>query len=463
MLTAVRRYLSRHSMIAPGDRIGVAVSGGADSVCLLRLLLELHSELGIVLHVVHFEHGLRPESAEDARFVAELAERFSLPFHVSSGDTRAHAAERRISIETAARELRYEFFDSLLARHTVDKIATAHTQSDQAETVIMKLLRGAGARGLSGIHPVLKRDQGTIIRPLLFAPRSEVEAHLADLVQGFRTDATNVDCAHTRNRVRHELMPALRALNPEADATLAQTAEILRAEDEYLDVEAERALPFMLQPGEPVRGGGRAAGVSASAMFSLSLEGLSRHPLAIQRRLVRRALIGQLALTLTDTDRVLALMTADANTALELPSGFRVRRLHRELQFLRTEAQRAAVEYSCEVIFTGEPVRLLSPIGAITISIHDAPVSHSSEARTLPLQLTLRNWRAGDRFHAPYTRASKKVKEHLQALKLTPEQRAAWPVLEDAGAHEILWVKGIAVRRIALNGKLLRIEEHQSS
>ena len=290
MLTAVRRYLSRHSMIAPGDRIGVAVSGGADSVCLLRLLLELHSELGIVLHVVHFEHGLRPESAEDARFVAELAERFSLPFHLSSGDTRAHAAERRISIETAARELRYEFFDSLLARDTVGKIATAHTQSDQAETVIMKLLRGAGARGLSGIHPVLQRDQGAIIRPLLLAARAEVEAYLTTAQQPFRTDATNADCAYTRNRVRHELMPALRELNPEVDAALAQTAEILLAEEEYLDAEAERALPFMLQPGEPVRGGGRAAGVSASAMFSLSIGGLSRHPLAIQRRLVRRAL-----------------------------------------------------------------------------------------------------------------------------------------------------------------------------
>src|SRR5947209_19994680 len=139
MLSVVRRYLSRHSMIAPGARIGVAVSGGADSVCLLRLLLELHSELGIVLHVVHFEHGLRPESAEDARFVAELAERFSLPFHLSSGDTRAHAAERRISIETAARELRYEFFDSLLARDTVDQIATGHRQSDPAVRGVMNV------------------------------------------------------------------------------------------------------------------------------------------------------------------------------------------------------------------------------------------------------------------------------------------------------------------------------------
>lgn len=464
MLAALHRYMARHKMVSPGDRIGVAVSGGADSVCLLRLLLDVRAELGLVLHVAHFDHQLRAESGVDVQFVEALAREHDLSMHFGSGDTRAYAAEKRISLETAARDLRYQFFDSLLREGVVDKIAAGHTLSDQAETVLMKLLRGAGARGLSGIHPVLARTRGEIIRPLLFASRAEIETQLANLQQPFRTDATNADITFTRNRVRHGIMPLLADINPDAEHALAQTAEILREEDAFLDAEAERTLPFVLQTGAPARGGGRAAGVGSSVLFSLSLEALSPHPVALQRRILRLACTGVVSLTLDETDRVLALGDAAANTTLELRNGVRVRRLHREIQFLRADAatRMSGGTYEQNATFTGDPLTLSGPLCSIELSLAEGSAAFDQEL-ALPLRVMFRNWRSGDRFHAPYTRTSRKVKEHLQALKLTHEERALWPVLEDLSTHELLWVRGLPLRRLTCNGKALRIRESQSS
>src|SRR3954447_22269375 len=139
----IAKCIRKQGSITPGDRIGVAVSGGADSVALLRVLLELRGELGCVLAVVHFNHKIRPEADSDAEFVERLATEYALEFFGGEGDARKFAEQRRMSLETAARELRYHFF----TRVTVDKVATAHTLDDQAETVLMKLLRGAGTRG----------------------------------------------------------------------------------------------------------------------------------------------------------------------------------------------------------------------------------------------------------------------------------------------------------------------------
>jgi tRNA(Ile)-lysidine synthase len=462
-------------MLSPGDRVGVAVSGGADSVCLLRLLLELRPEIGLVLSVVHFDHQLRPESADDARFVEQLAREHRCDFHLGTGDVRGFASAERESLETAARTLRYRFFDALLASGKLTKIATAHTRNDQAETVALKLLRGAGPKGLSGIFPVLTREHGSIIRPLLFASRDEIEAHLQRIVQPWHNDATNAELIHTRNRIRHTLMPLLREFNPDADAALAQTAEILREEDEYLDQETKRALAFVVLPGEPVRGGGRAAGTHTRASLALSIEGLARYPLALQRRLVRTALQDLTPLTLTDTDRILMLAGVlpdgsnepKTNKWIELPGGIRVRRLHRELQVQRSDVQHdeQAAPQEVSALFDGSPLTLSCGDYSLRLTLAPARTSAFSDALKLelPLALTLRPWRAGDRFHAPHTRAPKKVKEHLQLLKLAPEERVQWPVLELAATHEIVWVRRFLPRRVAIEDQVLTIEELSSS
>jgi tRNA(Ile)-lysidine synthetase-like protein len=152
----VLEYIREHELLKAGDRVGIAVSGGADSVALLRLLLELRKEIGIVLSAVHFNHKLRGvESEEDERFVAELARQHKLELLHEGGDVAAHAAEKHVSLETAAREMRYRYFRHLLTQGCLSRIATAHTLDDQAETVLLKIVRGAGSRGLAGIYPQL--------------------------------------------------------------------------------------------------------------------------------------------------------------------------------------------------------------------------------------------------------------------------------------------------------------------
>src|ERR1051326_4263187 len=206
----IAKYARKHGMIRPGDRVGVAVSGGADSVALLRALVELRGELGCVLVVVHFNHKIRAEADSDAEFVRQLAEKCGLEFFCGERDAKEFARARRVSLETAARELRYAWFREL----GLDKIATAHTLDDQAETVLMKLLRGAGTTGLSGIWPQVRKQRAgggkqKIIRPMLGGRRREVDEYLRSIGKKWREDASNRDVKHTQNKIRHELLPLL--------------------------------------------------------------------------------------------------------------------------------------------------------------------------------------------------------------------------------------------------------------
>lgn len=311
----VLEYVRRHGLLKAGDRVGVAVSGGADSVALLRLLLELGSELGIVLSVAHFHHGIRGAEADaDAEFVAGLASSHKLELHQGSGDVPAHARARRASVETAARELRYRFFATLLKSGAVGKIATGHTLDDQAETVLMKTLRGAGTRGLAGIYPALHSG---LVRPLLGVRRRELEEYLRGLGQEWREDSSNRDPRHLRNRVRHELLPLLeREFNPEVTRVLAETAEVARAEEEFWQREVERLLP------EVCGGGGG----------SLQLKTLLAQPLAVQRRLVRAALERAGASFDFRHGEEMLRLAQKSKGALELAGGWRVVRGKGELR-----------------------------------------------------------------------------------------------------------------------------------
>src|SRR6185437_5720369 len=247
----VRKYVLDHGLLTAGDRVAVAVSGGADSVALLRVLLELRKELGIVISVAHFHHGIRAAEADaDQQFVAEISSRLELPFHCGSGDAPAHAREHGLSLETAARDLRHQWFSKLLAEDKADKIATAHTLDDQAETVLMRVLRGAGAQGLSGIAPLHKEKR--LIRPLLEVRRTQLEQYLRKLQQRWREDSSNQDLAHTRNRVRHQLMPLLeQQFNPGIRQTLGDLSEVAQAEAEYWASEVAAILPKVMHTGKP--------------------------------------------------------------------------------------------------------------------------------------------------------------------------------------------------------------------
>ena len=198
--------IERHSMIRSGDRIGVAVSGGADSVALLRLLAELRAQLGIQLFVLHFHHQLRgAEADQDESFVAQLAQQLGFDCLADRADVAGEARRQGWNLEEAGRRLRYQFFASVVSSHALNRVAVAHTANDQAETVLAHLLRGTGLAGLAGIYPVA----GSIIRPLLDIGREELREYLSLLKQPWREDATNLDTTRTRARIRHKLLPFL--------------------------------------------------------------------------------------------------------------------------------------------------------------------------------------------------------------------------------------------------------------
>src|SRR5216684_2831951 len=269
----VLAHIRREELLRAGDRVGIAVSGGIDSVALLRLLLELCPELGIILCVVHFNHKLRgAESKADQEFVAGLAREHGLEFSAASGDATQLAAEQRSGLEAAARELRYGFFRELLgsgqgdeidlspqfSQAALNKIATGHTLDDQAETVLMRLIRGTGLRGLGGIFPQIVvehedgKGHGEIIRPLLGIRRRELERYLGDLKQTWREDSTNADSKFTRNRVRKLVLPLLeREFNPAVAEGLAELAEIARDEEDYWENEISGWLGTVVQWSRP--------------------------------------------------------------------------------------------------------------------------------------------------------------------------------------------------------------------
>jgi tRNA(Ile)-lysidine synthase len=254
--------------IKPGDRICIAISGGADSVALLLTLHAANSahrdSLGVGLSAAHVHHNLRGKEADaDQQFVEDLCIGLDVPLHLHQADIPARVAEARAqgdseTIEEAARNARYEFFTTLLNSGHADAILTAHTLDDQAETVLMKLLRGAWTEGLSAIHPVITLAKGKVLRPFLQTRRTDIEAFLKQINQPWREDSTNADTSYTRNRVRHELLPQLRTFNPSLDQTLANLAELAREEEARWQTELARVLPQLLLPGKPVRGGGRA-------------------------------------------------------------------------------------------------------------------------------------------------------------------------------------------------------------
>ncbi|MBM3265737.1 MAG: tRNA lysidine(34) synthetase TilS [candidate division Zixibacteria bacterium] len=230
--------LWRFRMLDPSDHVVVAVSGGPDSVALLHVLWHLSERWPFRLTVAHLNHGLRgAEADEDAAFVQQLADSLHLSCVVEQADVATYCRARGLSTETGAREIRYAFLERMAQKHDARKIATGHTADDQAETVLMRLLRGSGPGGLAGIRPAL---EGRIIRPLLYATREQVMAYLAARRLTARQDATNDDPDMLRNRVRGHLMPVLRSrYNPEIRSALCHLAEIVRAESEYMDKQTE--------------------------------------------------------------------------------------------------------------------------------------------------------------------------------------------------------------------------------
>jgi len=442
-------------------RLAVALSGGADSVALLRILAARGRELGLALHAAHLHHGLRGAEADvDLEFCRDLAAKLGLSFHEARVDTDQEAQANLKSgkaaetIEEAGRRLRYQWFRQLMASGELDAIATAHTLDDQAETVLAKFLRGAWTEGLAGISPKLETPEGGgIIRPLLGATHAEIEAYLRELGQDWREDSSNRNLTFTRNRIRHELLPLLEGWNPRLREHLAQMADIAREEDAWWQTMLAPVAAATLLPGRPVRGGGRAAGAGLDSGLAIEVNRLAALAPALQRRLIRYAAAqfgAALDFTATEGVRSLAL-TGRAGQKLALPHNLRAERTARELRLSThleptpkgKSAQASVPPPTYEAAIPGE---IDAPAFGIRlrIEIRDAAtVRGTPNGRSGPAGKTaiLRNWKPGDRVRLRHSSGPRKVKEVLERLRVTGTDREVWPVLEIGG--QIVWMGGV--------------------
>ena len=309
-----------HRLIGPHDRVLVAVSGGADSVALLHLLLAIRRRFSGALHVGHLDHALREGSRDDAAFVRGLAERWRLPVTIERQDVGAICRQQGTSVEKGARRVRYDFFQRLARREQLNRVAVAHTADDQAETVLLRIVRGSGLAGLGAIPRQRELEDGVVlVRPLLDVWRAELLAYLQEAGLTYREDPTNADCRLTRNRVRHRLLPLLeRDYNPNIKPALAQLAHQSGVDYAYLQEAAMR------QWGRTVKAAG-------PGRLSIRVRPFLRQPKAIQRQVARRAVArvkasdGELEFRhWLEIERLF--LERPIGTVLDLPGGVRLRR-----------------------------------------------------------------------------------------------------------------------------------------
>ena len=452
----VLRYIREQGLMRAGERVGVAVSGGADSVALLRILLELKGELGIVLSVVHFNHRIRGAEAQgDEQFSGALAQRYSLQFFCSQGNVPQHAEGKGMGLEAAGRELRYGYFRSLLASGEVDKIATAHTADDQAETVLMRLIRGAGTKGMAGIHPIrygeealntqdtkvsTKGHKGAIVRPMLGVRRREVEQYLRGLGQEWREDASNRDQKLLRNRVRHSLLPLLeKEFNPAVVEVLSDVAEIARAEEEHWEWLVKEWMEDMATHAPP------------GQMPGEVLEVVLDWPLAMQRRVLREvARQAGARLEFRQVEDIRKLAAGDPGREIELSDGW-VGRLGTDGLRIQPATNRRGADFEHALRVPGEVTvpELGTVVKAFLVANRENRPGYNPakalDPKKLASELTVRNWRPGDRFWPAHTKSEKKVKELLQEKRVPEGERSRWPVAVSQG--KIVWVRGLAAGR----------------
>ncbi|ACA58654.1 tRNA lysidine(34) synthetase TilS [Candidatus Desulforudis audaxviator] len=438
----VQQYILRHRMLEPGMGVLVGVSGGPDSVALLDVLYGLRAVLGISITVAHLNHRLRGAEAEaDARYVRKLAEKFGLPCIVEECDVPTFRKAERLSIQTAARELRYEFFARAARETGARRVALGHHADDQAETILHHFLRGTGPAGLAGIAPV----RGLFIRPLLGIRRREIEAYCRARGLDPRLDPSNLDPVYTRNRLRAELLPLLETeYNPNLVTALLRLGEICRAENDYMEEQTETIF--------------RRSAAPTDGCVRLDADRVAALPPAIGRRMIRRAwseLAGDPgALDFDHVERVLELARAAAGgKRLDLPRGIRVERQFAALVFSLgpDPAEYGAWHYVLVVPGRTE----LPEVGLlITTDIRPAeqawrpetlqPGQAAVDLDTLTLPLVVRNRRPGDVFWPQGAGGRMKLKEFLINNKVLRPERDRIPLVFD-GEGRLVWVAGYRI------------------
>lgn len=442
LLEQVIKTIKKYSMITSGDHIVVGVSGGADSVTLLHILNDLKDRLNLTLTVAHLDHMIRGEaSKKEGEFVRALADRLGSACVIEQRDVRAHKKQKGLSLQEAARAVRYEFFQDVVRQTGAHRIALGHTADDQAETVLMRLLRGASLKGLSGIPPV--RD-GIIIRPLLHVTRQEIEAYLHDAAIPYVPDQSASETHYVRNKIRHELLPLLRKeYNPRIITTLSHSADTLREDETVLEEELERIAAACM--------------VKRQDEISCSLEDLKKHSSSFHGRLLRK-IISELkgdtrGLSFKHVSAVLHLIEAQGpSRVVQLPGGWCVWREYDNLIFTRLARNVKSYQYTLKTL----PDSLTIPELGRTLSFRmeqpgdeQTDLKHTVAACALldydeiEWPLVVRNWHPGDRFYPLGLGRSKKIKDFFSDGKIPLRERHRVPLL--LSGERIAWVCGCRI------------------
>ncbi|MEE8472112.1 MAG: tRNA lysidine(34) synthetase TilS [Dehalococcoidia bacterium] len=432
----VQRIIKGHHLIPRGEAVVVGVSGGPDSVCLVHILAGLRERLGMGLHVAHLNHLLRgPESEADADYVSQLAQRLSLPFTVESQAPHELQLRRGLSPEEAAREVRYGFLARVAAATGARRIAVGHTASDQAETVLMHLVRGSGLRGLGGMAPAAERNGLTLIRPLLSVSREETESYCRSHHLQPRQDSSNLSPDHLRNRFRRELLPLLRSFNPNIEQTLLRSARTLSEDLAFLQEGVSRAWAEVVTE----EGGGIALDVEMTRRL---------HP-ALQRHLLLQALEHMLgspqdALTV-HVEQMLAVLTR-AGKKLSLPGGLTFSAHYGKAVLSRggeTPCPLPPLEGSHRLRVPGETVlpgwRVEASLGPPS-GLPGAGWKASFDLEATGSNLVVRKRRPGDRFQPLGLGYEKKLQDFMVDAKIQREWRARVPLV--CSDDHIIWVAG---------------------
>ena len=432
--------IARYGMFQTGQRVGVAVSGGADSTCLLHVLYELAPRWNLRLSVLHLDHALRgEESCGDARFVEAMAGGLGVPFSLAKVDVAGVARERGENLEQAARDERRRFFLEVLRSDAVDRIALGHTQSDQAETVLFRFLRGSGSAGLAGIRPVTADG---FVRPLLAVDRTAVEQFLRHRNIAWREDSTNTNLDFARNRIRRVLLPMLaRDWNPAIAETLAHTADWALQEESYWSGEMDRLASELLTVKPP-------------AVF-LRTDQVSELPAAVQRRLMRRAIErvkGDLrGIDFAHVAAVLALVSQQQGDGRLQVAGVDV---YRSFEWMRLTLPGIDRLENRNFRFTAPVPGAVALPGDTSIVrlqlIENKYSTEKQESRYNELMdgldwdrisgaLELRNWRPGDQYRPVGHSGEEKIKQLFQQARIPLWERRSWPII--TSGDKIVWAR----------------------
>ena len=440
LISKVRHTIEKYGMIHEGDKVVVGVSGGPDSVFLLHALNELKNEYSLSLIVACLDHGIRgSESRMECEFVESLAKRSNLPFESHSVDVLSIKKKYKISTQQAARNVRYEFFLDIRRKYSAQKVALGHNADDQAETVLMRLLRGAGLKGLSGIPPV--RD-GIFVRPLIEVQRCDIEEHLKKNNREYIIDSSNKDDIYLRNKIRNSLVLLLtNHYNPRIVRNLVRASEILRKEDEFLD---EIASDFF--SGSCVR--------RNDECVTLDISRLMEFPESMQMRVMRKAIelySGDLQrIGFKHMESMMGIISQKgANRSINLPGGIIAERRYNELMIRRKREEKPFHYLFNEIPRTvtleeiGKKVDFRVMERGDDFRLPTDPCIAFLDLSEIKLPLIIRCFKEGDRFQPLGMKGTKKLKDFFVDSKIPKSIRRDIPIL--VFNEMIVWVMGYRI------------------